>query len=70
MSALTNPNMLNRQEALEWWRAFNDEEQYEIIRNWQSFSQDSRSKWSPIMIQHSSSCIQIMYTELKLKYAQ
>lgn len=53
----------NREQALEWWRSFNTSEQYAIIKDWKSFSSSRMSKWTPIMIQHSSSCIELMFTE-------
>lgn len=58
-----------REEALGWWRDFNDEEQYEIIRHWKSFATDSRKEWSDILIQHSSSCIEKMYVDLVNQYS-
>jgi len=58
-----------RAEALQWWREFNVEEQYEIIRHWKSFATDSRKEWSDILIQHSSSCIEKMYVDLVNQYS-
>lgn len=56
-------NKSNRTLSLEWWRSLNQQQKNEVVNKWKQSlpNTDSKKSWDIILIEMSSSTIQIIW---------